>query len=437
MHMETAELMRQRASFGARFTDIQDHRGGIPTCLGLASGQMIYINANGFKPGMILGAPLRHPGVPTHTLLRAGYRLETRSIARLHRLEVEAAWIRKPGFECLDGKIGDAIPQNRVELYNCVKQSFEGISNKTAGSFDLEEYRNVINNMLLALIANKDNAVWADRLMSASCELFSHCANVAYLSLVIGMRLQTYIAQERKFVKRSDARDLTNLGIGAMLHDLGKLGLDSQWRDTHAIGPESDSDEYRSHAERGYRAVQGQIESTAAQVLLHHHQRFDGQGFPQPENNSGSRTVKLPGGHNIHIFSRIVAVANTVDALTAAAKRDGLPLVSALSSLRSYQFEGTFDPKVLGVALRVIPPFPLGSVVKLSSGQEAVVVDLNDAAPCFPKVWTLTDSARQEDEIEEIDLSQSGGPCIVQAGDSPVDPDCFYDLACQPVTAGN
>ncbi|MCP4248964.1 MAG: hypothetical protein GY778_18125 [bacterium] len=52
-------------------------------------------------------------------------------------------------------------------------------------------------------------------------KLFAHYANVAYLSLVIGMRINDYIVAQRRHVSQADAADLTKLGIGAMLHDLG------------------------------------------------------------------------------------------------------------------------------------------------------------------------------------------------------------------------
>ncbi len=140
---------------------------------------------------------------------------------------------------------------------------------------------------------------------------FSHCANVAYLSLIIAMRAKRYVAEQRKCANHRDAVDFTNLGIGAMLHDLGKLGLDPEYHDVHFHDPAAESDEYRRHAKRGYRAVQGRVESTAVYILLHHHQRFDGTGFPRRARREGERELAPLKGTNIQCNRIYTAVDST------------------------------------------------------------------------------------------------------------------------------
>ncbi len=396
---------------------------------------MIRVPTSKLEPGMILAAPVRHPAVASHVLLQTHYRLDTDSISGLKKLRVDSVWVNHPGFDFLDDKISDAVSQARTRLYESVKTSFTGISKKTAGAFNLNEYRTHIGNMILILITNKDNAVWAERLMDDDNELFAHSSNVAYLSIVIGMQITDYISTQRKFVQRADSTDLTNLGIGAMLHDVGKLGLEKEWHHVHVTDAESETDEYRSHAERGYKAVQGKVEATASQVLLHHHQRFDGLGFPVPKSRHKERTLKPMCGENIHIFSRIVAVANVIDALTSACKKSGRPIVTGLSALTSSPlYEGAFDPVVLNAGLRAIPPFPLGSFVELSDGNRAIVTDLNETSPCQPKVQLIDYNLGRSNTVpEEIDLSDGNCPLsIVKVADIPVSPKHFYSLPGAP-----
>jgi len=394
---------------------------------------MIHVAVSQLQPDMVLAAPVRHPTAADHVLLRAGYRLEADCIARLERLAVEGVWILHPGFDFLDEKLHDAIPRSRARLYEGVKHSFTGIAAKTSGAFDLIEYQTIIGDMIMSLVANRGNAVWAQRLMTGGGELFAHCANVAYLSLVIGMRIKDYILTQRRHVSHADAADLTNLGIGAMLHDLGKLGLDRKWHGVHFLDENADAEEYRSHAERGHRAVRGRVEATAAQVLLHHHQRFDGEGFPQPRPAAPGRLVKPMAGHHIHVFSRIVTVANAIDAQISACQKRGLPLVAGLAAMQRPAFDGTFDPVVLDAALRGIPPFPLGAVVELSDGRRAVVADLDESKPCQPVVRLFDAGGDQEGEgYEELDLGASGSPSIVRIRDQVVSPDAFYTLPERP-----
>jgi HD-GYP domain-containing protein (c-di-GMP phosphodiesterase class II) len=381
---------------------------------------MIRVPVSQLEPGMILAAPLIHPNAEDLCLLKTGYVFETYAIARVREMGIDHVWIGLPGFDFLDQQIQEAIPRSREGVYRAVKESFSGISSRTAGSFNLHDYQRVISNMILALVADNNNAVFADRLWRDEDELFAHSSNVAYLSLVIGMRIQDYVMSERKYVNAEDGRDLTNLGIGAMLHDLGKLGMDRQWHGVHRLDRVADCDAYREHAQRGYEAVRERVEATAARVLLHHHQTFDGTGFPKLKRSREQPYPEPLKGHDIHIFGRIVAVANVLDAIVSAYLKKGLPLVAALAALHKPALQGMFDPVVVDAAYRVLPPFPLGSLVKLSDGRTAVVTDLHETAPCQPVVRTIDPGRGQAGvQSEDIDLAKAGAPHVAAEGGKP------------------
>jgi HD-GYP domain-containing protein (c-di-GMP phosphodiesterase class II) len=396
---------------------------------------MIRVPVNRLGAGMVLAAPIHHPNAGDLCLLKTNYVLEPYTITRLRELGVSYVWIRHAGFDFLDAQIGDAIPQSREGVYHAVKESFTGIARRTAGAFELREYQRVVSNMILALMANKENAVFADRLWNDQSELFAHCSNVAYLSLVIGMRIRDYVTAERHYVSERDGRDLTNLGIGAMLHDLGKLGMDEEWHTVHRLDEAANCDEYREHARKGYEAIRERVEPTAARILLHHHQHFDGNGFPKVKHMNRQRHPRALRGHEIHIFSRIVAVANILDALIGASGARRLPLAAALAALRKPALHGVFDPVVLDAAYRVVPPFPLSALVELSDGRTAVVVDLHEEAPCQPTVRPVNPNRPSVDcQAEDIDLRHPDAPRIVAEGGRPTK-GYLYTLESQEVPA--
>ena len=373
---------------------------------------MIRINVTSLEPGMTLAAPIPHPANPHRILLNAGFAFDAYTIRQLARFDVFTVWIRHPGFEFLDDRLNSMIPQHRVTLYETVKRSFSGIATHVAGSFNLLEYRTLVSNMIVSMVTEKDHAVWAERMMQGESELFGHSANVAYLSLVIGMRLKRYLGSERRYVHGPQSEDLTNLGIGAMFHDFGKLGLDKQWQRAHSFEKAVEEDEYRSHPERGYKALQGRLEATAASVVLHHHQRFDGQGFPELKSQFEERESKQFVGHNIHVFARVVALANVLDGLINACQTGNRPTIAALAAVQQPPLAGMFDPIVLRAALRCIPPFPLGTMVTLSDGRVAVVTDLNRSRPWEPRVRPLSNPQAPDKVGDEIDLSEKGTPEI-------------------------
>ena len=102
-------------------------------------------------------------------------------------------------------------------------------------------------------------------------------------------------------------RDLIALEQGALLHDIGKIGV----RDSILLkaGPLSDEQwvEMRAHIDHGLGIIEGiDFLSGARAVIGQHHEKFDGSGYP-----------KGLAGDSIHIHARIFAVADAFDALTS------------------------------------------------------------------------------------------------------------------------
>lgn len=382
---------------------------------------MIRLPVSALEPGMVLAAPIPHPADPDQVLLNTDFRFDSDMIRQLRRFPVYYVWIRHPGFDFMDERVNEAVPRSRIVLYESVKKTFTGVADRTTGAFNLIEYRTVVGNMIFTMISNRSHAVWAERIMQGERELFGHSANVAYLSLLIGLRIKHYLATERKYVAGFDAEDLTNLGIGAMFHDFGKLGFDVDLQRVHVVDATNQQDEYRTHPERGYRALRGRMEATAAAVVLQHHQRFDGEGFPEPSSTVGDREVRRLEGRRIHIFARVVGVANLLEALINQCQQTDRPVLAALVEVQSERLAGMFDPVVLDAAVRCIPPFALSSVVELSDGRRAVVTDLNNARPCRPIVRVLPPPGVKPEHVgEQIDLSRTGAPTVVADAGRPV-----------------
>ncbi|MGQ9651979.1 MAG: HD-GYP domain-containing protein, partial [Phycisphaerae bacterium] len=334
---------------------------------------MIRISVENLEPGMVLAASIPHARHPGRALLAAGYVLEPKTIAKLREYGIKGVWINHPGFDFLDAQVASGVPESRARLYHDIKKNFTALAKQTAGAFNLQFYRELISRLIQELVKNQDHAVWAERILEEPEELFSHSANVAYLVMILGMNLRNYISHERKYINRRLAQDLTNLGVGAMLHDVGKIKLPPELRRSHVLDHHEDEAGYRSHAEQGYLLLRGRLDSTASGVILHHHQQYDGNGFPELTSTHKERHPEPLRGRRIHVFARIVAVANVLDGMMAICDRKGQPKVAALAALQAAEIRKMFDPVILAAAVRTIPPFPVGTCVTLSDGREAVV----------------------------------------------------------------
>jgi HD-GYP domain-containing protein (c-di-GMP phosphodiesterase class II) len=153
--------------------------------------------------------------------------------------------------------------------------------------------------------------------------------------------------------------------------------------------------------------VKGRMPAAATEIVLNHHQRWDGAGYPSRIDARTGEVLPPLAGRQIPIFSRIATIADVYDAATSMRcySKAKLP-VQVLHEMRTY-CRGHFDPMVEHAFYQIVPPFPLGQVVGLSNGVEAVVVDFNPQRPVRPKVQALRDpsGARYADpSLEEIDL---------------------------------
>ncbi len=138
--------------------------------------------------------------------------------------------------------------------------------------------------------------------------------------------------------------ELRDIELASLLHDIGKVGVP----DAMLLKPGPLTDEelarVRKHPEYGWailRAIPGF--ERASLLVLHHHERFDGSGYP-----AGLAGEEIPLG------SRIVAVVDAFDAmLSSRSYRAGLPLEEALKRLRSST--GTqFDPRIVDQFLSLV-----------------------------------------------------------------------------------
>ncbi len=140
-----------------------------------------------------------------------------------------------------------------------------------------------------------------------------------------------------------DQEELTQVGRGALLHDVGKIRIsDSVLLKPGSLSP-AEWIEIKRHPRLGYEILEGiAFLSEAAEIVLCHHERWDGEGYPNGL-----------GGEDIPLGARIFAVADTLDAMTSDRPyRRALSYEAALSEIRRCA-GSQFDPRVVDAFLSV------------------------------------------------------------------------------------
>ena len=211
----------------------------------------------------------------------------------------------------------------------------------------------------------------------------THPINVMVISLLLGKALGL------------EEADLKDLGLVAMLHDIGKLELPDRVRSFDDQFSTAEYRMYQEHVEQG--VILGQRMGLPPGVLKgisQHHEMADGSGFPMRHKVDRLETL-----------GKIVALVNRYDNLCNPARLAiALTPHEALSVIFA-QMKARFDTAVLGAFIRMMGVYPPGSVVQLVNDRFALVVSVNSSRPLRPRVL-VHDPQVPRSEALILDLEQ-------------------------------
>jgi len=231
----------------------------------------------------------------------------------------------------------------------------------------------VMQNMVNILTEDETVLLGLSSLRIYDDYTYSHSVNVAMLSMCLGKSIGL------------SRRALEKLGLAAIFHDLGKLDIPKKIITKADKLTDSEYNLIKSHTLHSVRQIimLRASQKRKSQILLppfEHHMKFDHSGYPSSPRRS------------LSLFGRIIAIADVYDAITS-------PRVyrqSLLSPDRALVYmkkkEGTdFDPILLKIFLKMLGLYPVGTLVKLDTGEIAIVssAPLAGSDDCRPGVVLL------------------------------------------------
>ena len=379
---------------------------------------MLILTPDEARNGMKLAAPVMHPEQPDQELLRPGYILEPEVIQRLRSLGLTYIFVEFPALDDLDRHLAAFLSPARQKLYAQMKRTIETSQRRTSPGISYNDYYATTRELMTTLLSQGQHPIFLDQMARLGSDAVGHAMAVAHLSLLLGIKLESYLVEERRRLPSSRAKDVVNLGVAAMLHDVGKYQLPNTLWHLDQIAPPNDPNEleqWMGHPRLSYEQIREAVEPTAASAVLQHHLHFDGSGFPSiAVDGAESRTLSE---RRIHIFARIMLAADLYDRLATGHPRRRSN-VEVLHVLRT-KFASWIDPVVMRGLIAVAPPFPPGCRLRLSDGTCAIVLRVDHGDPYFPIVRRVAEENWQL-EGEQIDLSQPGAPQIASVGDTKV-----------------
>lgn len=324
-------------------------------------------------------------------LLAEGVELTEPLLNRLKELGMRFLYIRDPLTEGID--VREPISQEtRRRAMHTLKRTFRDYIDRPArhaiGVYPYvgREMREVMRLIIDDLSSNRDAMMMLMDMQAVDHYLYSHSLNVCIYTTMLGL------------AHGYQGEDLLTLGLGALLHDIGKTQIDMQVLLKPGKLDERELAEMRRHAEIGYLLLKDEpnIPLIAAHCAYQHHERINGSGYPRGLQ-----------GDEIHEFAKWIAIVDSYDAMTSyRVYRNTMLPHQAVEAL--YAGSGTlYDTEMLKVFRDNVAIYPVGIGVRLSTGQEAVVVDLNATSVHRPIVRVLTDEEGHElTQPYDLDLSK-------------------------------
>lgn len=255
---------------------------------------------------------------------------------------------------------------------------------QTTGRIYAGSVRGVVRNLLDNVLNNRYAMLELTGLRDYDEYTFYHSVNVTVLSLALGAAITR------------DTRFLTSLGVGALMHDIGKTVIDVATLNKPGALDAEEWAAVRRHplygAEQAARTPG--LDKASVVVILEHHMRYDTCGYPE----------RFPVRQQ-HLASRIVAVADAYDAMTSKRSYSAARLPDEAISVLAKNDGSAFDPRLVRLFVDTMGCYPPRSVVRLSSGEVGVVVQPNPGEPVRPKVRVFADANGAMVEPADVDLA--------------------------------
>ena len=247
----------------------------------------------------------------------------------------------------------------------------------------------LVARMIESVARNPDALVPLARVKQMGAYDNAHAVATAALIIALGRQ------------QRLATAEIEKLALGAMLKDIGLAAIDVRVIDKSGQLSRSEYALVQSHVEEGLAVLEAtaSLPETTVAVVLEHHERFNGSGYPY-----------RMAGEGISLAGRLAAIVDSYDAMTS--ERPYRAALSPTVALRQLYEQGgsQFDPALVAGLVRTLGIYPVGTLVMLESGHLAVVEQVHAEQPLQPVVNVIYHSGRRQYcAPTQVDLARKVG----------------------------
>ncbi len=260
---------------------------------------------------------------------------------------------------------------------------------KSGEKVSLKKAKRVIESMVNLILEEEQLLLGMTAIKDYDEYTYHHSVNVSILSIAIGQKIGLH------------RKALTELGIVALFHDIGKMEIPKEVLNKPTAFTEEEWKLIKRHPYWGMLTILkikglDEISIRSAIVAFEHHMHMNYTGYPKIK-------TQLP----LDFYTKIVSIADQYDAMTSSRVYSRVPLQPdrALSILM--ERAGTqIDPVLFKFFVNMVGVYPVGSLVLLDTKEMGLVYECNPVYADRPRVMIIIDSSGKKIEGKVVDLSE-------------------------------
>lgn len=298
-------------------------------------------------------------------LLAAGTILKPEYIPRIIQLGITEVFIE-------DSKLSpEQVMILREDVEDLFKEKVRSVIERHvySDSSDLKELTKTADVIISNILSNDDLVEQIYDIKERSADIYEHCVSVCSLAVLVGVKLKV------------PKDDIHEIGVASLFHDIGLRYLDFDFTNQKLDDlDEKKNSEYRKHPVYAYSSLEKEtwITNKAKEIILHHHERMDGSGYPLHVKNS-------------ELIEQIVQVCDAFDEMICGIGCGRSRVYEAVEFLKISK-NVLFSEEVVNTLLDFTAVYPAGSIVYLNTGEMGVVMRQNRQFPERPVIKILKDS---------------------------------------------
>lgn len=272
-----------------------------------------------------------------------------------------------------------------------------------------------VNGMIESILRNPDAYMWLSKLKNKDSYTYAHSIDACALAITFGRHLGL------------PRGDLTNVAIGTLLFDIGKMKLPNALLDKPGRLTEREFELMQAHVKHSVdlMAASQAISPTSVEIAYSHHERHNGSGYPRGLTSEETS-----------VYGKIAAIVDCYDAITS--DRPYSVAVSPHEAIRSlYEWRNVdFQEELIEQFIQCLGVYPTGTLVELSTGQVGIVLSQNRVRRLRPKIMLVLNAEKHTYDmsptldlmLEEVDKAGSRLEIrrSLEPGSYGVDPNAFF-----------